>query len=587
MKHLITIFFHILIISISVQAAENFTISRKNRVIQEASTQKGQVSVDSQIGNYTFSTLKGNTYQLDTLTKQGPVIFVFLSTECPVAQRYTMRLRRTHAEFTEKNVTLVGVYANENDSLEDVQTYVQKAEFPFLIVKDTDGSLARHLGATMTPQVHLIDSSNTLRYRGPIDDNRIVTRVKHTYLKEALVAVLDGKKVSVKETPAFGCTIHLPELPNESDITYSEHIAPLIQKNCQTCHQQDRIAPLTFSNYADAKTHATKIAKYTQAKLMPLWRLGQGYGDFKNERRLTASEIEMFTKWVEAGTPKGPIVKAEPNPQPSDTWTHGEPDLVIKTANLNELPQGHDIAISLVIPTNFEEEKYVRGIDFQLDSGFNIRRINAVIGSERKSQKMDSAEDGATKSVDKPVAQDNMNRIDWTWTPGIVPNFLPDGIGHLLPKRGEIILEMQLHNSDNQADKSMLIGVYFTNKTETTKLHKVTMTGYSNQQNVVSSYRLKKDVYILNVYPSLQVYKHDMRIVAITPTGEQIKMLWVMKSDFKWNEVYHYNKPIFLPAGTRLEFEDIETPNPELSNQKNESLICHFYFVLASEYKPE
>ncbi len=587
MKHQITIIFHILILSLSVQAAEDFTISPKNRVIQESSTQKGQVTIDSQINDITFSTIKDNTYKLDTLTKQGPVIFVFLSTECPVAQRYTLRLRRMHAEFAEKNVTFVGVYANENDSLEDVQAYVQKAEFSFPIVKDIDGSLARHLGGTMTPQAHLIDASSTLRYRGPIDDNRIITRVKHNYLKDALVAVFDGKTLLVKETPAFGCTIHLPEVTNENNITYSEHIAPLIQKNCQTCHQADGIAPLTFSNYADAKTHATKILEYTQAKQMPPWRLGDGYGDFKNERRLTDAEIETFKKWVETDTPEGSKVKTEPITQPSDKWRHGEPDLVIKTASLDELPQGHDIAISLVIPTNFEEEKYVRGIDFQLDSGFNIRRINAVIGSKRKSQKMVSPEDRSTKSVEKPITQDNINRIDWTWTPGVVPTFMPDGVGYLLPKKGEIILEMQLHNSDNQREKSMLIGVYFTDKTDTAKLHKVTMTGYSNQQNVVSSYRLKKDVYILNAYPSLQVYNHDMRIVAITPTGEQIKMLWVMKSDIKWSEVYHYNNPIFLPAGTRLEFEDIESLNSELSNQKNESLICHFYFVLASEYQPE
>lgn len=587
MKYKIAIIFHIFIISIAVQAAEDYTIPRKNRVIQESSSQKGQVSVDSQIHDITFSSIKENTYQLKTLTKQGPAVFVFLSTECPVAQRYTMRLRRMHSEFADKNVTLIGVYSNENDSLDDVKTYIQKAEFAFPIVKDTDGSLARHLGATMTPQAYLIDKTSTLRYRGPIDDNRIITRVKHTYLKDALAAVLDGKAVLVKETPAFGCTIHLPELPSNTDITYSEHIASIIQKNCHSCHQQDGISPFTFSNYTDAKIHAAKIAKFIQERHMPLWRLGKGYGDFKNERRLTDAEIEMFKKWVETDTPEGPKVNTEVNPQPADSWTHGEPDLLIRTDNLNELPQGHDLAISLVIPTNFEEERYVKGIDFQLDSGFNIRRINAVIGADRKPKMIDSPEGRSTKSVDKPISQENINRIDWTWTPGVRPTFLPDGVGYLLPKRGEIILEMQLHNSDNHSEKSMLIGVYFTNNTDTAKLHKVTMVGYSNQQNVVSSYRLKKDVYILNAYPALQVYNHDMRIVAITPSGEQIKMLWVIKSNYKWSEVYHYRKPIFLPAGTRLEFEDTETLNHELSSKNNESLICQFYFVLASEYQPE
>ena len=83
---------------------------------------------------------------------QGPIVFVFLATECPVAQRYAMRLKRLHTEFTgETYTTLVAVYANENDTVDDIEAYVAKAAYPFPVVKDTTGRLARALGATDDP----------------------------------------------------------------------------------------------------------------------------------------------------------------------------------------------------------------------------------------------------------------------------------------------------------------------------------------------------------------------------------------------------------------------------------------------------
>ena len=229
MKHKILIFLLTISLPATVMTQTEYTIPKKHRVIQEKTLKSQNVPIGTKFSDVNFVSIQDNTYNLLTLLKQGPVIFVFLSAECPVAQRYAMRLKRMHNEFSEKHVTLIGVYANENDSVEDVQEYLKRAEYTFPIVKDVDGSLVRFLGATMTPQAHLIDKTKVLRYRGPIDDNRYETRVKHNYLKDALVAVLNGKEIQVKETPAFGCTIHLPDLPVEKRVIFHEHFAQIVE----------------------------------------------------------------------------------------------------------------------------------------------------------------------------------------------------------------------------------------------------------------------------------------------------------------------------------------------------------------------
>ena len=114
MKPYITTLLLILMLPLVLHAAPDYTITNKHRVIQEVSLNQNRVPIGTQLSRLNFTTLDGDTHTLDTLTEQGPVVLAFLATECPVAQRYAMRLKRLHTEFTtEKQTIFVGVYANE------------------------------------------------------------------------------------------------------------------------------------------------------------------------------------------------------------------------------------------------------------------------------------------------------------------------------------------------------------------------------------------------------------------------------------------------------------------------------------------
>ena len=238
--------------------------------------------------------------------------------------------------------------------MDDVKNYLIKAEYTFPIVKDTDGNLARHLNATMTPQAHLIDTSGVLRYRGAIDDNRYITRVKHEYLIDALTAVIAGKSVSIEETPAFGCTIHLPEKKKQNPITYTEHIAPLIQNNCQRCHHQYGIAPFKLDEYMDVQSHASNIIESISLGFMPPTRLNHGYGEFTNSHQLTDIEVDMISSWVKAGTPRGELPKTS-HKVPVEEWSLGKPDLLKEIPIVfNELTEGKHASLVIRVKTDFK-----------------------------------------------------------------------------------------------------------------------------------------------------------------------------------------------------------------------------------------
>jgi len=50
--------------------------------------------------------------------------------------------------------------------------------------------------------------------------------------------------------PLLSLVFLLPQM-NFAQETYAEDIAPIIYKNCSTCHRQGEIGPLSLTNYEE------------------------------------------------------------------------------------------------------------------------------------------------------------------------------------------------------------------------------------------------------------------------------------------------------------------------------------------------
>ncbi len=611
MKLYITIVLLILAMPFALQAVPDYTITNKHRVIQEVSLSQNNIPIGTQLPRLNFTTLSGDTYTLESLTRKGPIVAVFLATQCPVAQRYAMRLKRLHIEFTandKQHTTLVGIYANGEDSVDDVKAYTQKAEYTFPIVKDTTGYLAELLGVTMTPQAVVIDTNGTLRYRGPIDDNRYETRIKHNYLHDALFATHAGDPVRIQETPAFGCTIHFPESRLPSEVTYSEHVASILQSNCQTCHRHGEVAPFTLTDYGDAKAWATEIAVYTESRLMPPWKPAPGYGHFKNERRLTDTEIELIARWVDAGAPLGDPNVVPTAPEFHDNWALGEPDWVFEMPVEYEIDaEGEDEYRQFIIPTNFETDMYIQAVDVQPGNRKTVHHVIPYLDVNGEARKLDAQDPKPGYVVGGTGPGFDAVGSLGGWAPGVTPSVLPEGVGYLLPKGADIVMQVHYYRTGHvEYDRSRL-GLYFSKTPNTVKLHigsatnsKFVIPPGEAWYEVLASQKVKEDVYILGTLPHMHLLGRDMRLVATTPEGEAHDLIWIKDWDFNWQDTYHYQTPLFFPAGTSIDLIahfDNSAENPANPNDPpipvgwgekttDEMCIGFFYYVKASQFSP-
>ena len=141
--------------------------------------------------------------------KEDVVVVVFLGNHCPVVQAYEDRLIDFVGDYKGKNVKVVGVAVAdmEQDRLPAIKEYTKKHGSNYLYGYDETQATAKAYGATRTPEFFVLDKTRNIRYMGAMDDNQTESKVKKTYLRDAVDAVLKGGSPEVEETRAVGCGI--------------------------------------------------------------------------------------------------------------------------------------------------------------------------------------------------------------------------------------------------------------------------------------------------------------------------------------------------------------------------------------------
>jgi hypothetical protein len=143
-----------------------------------------------------------------------PTVFLFVSVDCPIANRYAPELRRIHDRFA-RTARFFLVYADPAETREAVRRHGEAYGFDIPALRDPRHELVRLAGARVTPEAAVFvpgADGPRLVYRGRIDDRNVDfgrTRAAPTThdLEDALRAVASGKPGPLHTTPALGCAI--------------------------------------------------------------------------------------------------------------------------------------------------------------------------------------------------------------------------------------------------------------------------------------------------------------------------------------------------------------------------------------------
>jgi peroxiredoxin len=164
----------------------------------------------------------GRTWTLRDFDSYEMVVVVFSCNHCPTAQAYEDRLIQVCREYQAKSVGMVMIspnspkalnlaemgYTDVGDTLEDMKIRARDKNFPFPYLYDGDDQkVSMAYGPVATPHVFILDEKRLLQYAGRVDDKEKPGSGKADDLRNALDALLAGKRPSPATTKVFGCSI--------------------------------------------------------------------------------------------------------------------------------------------------------------------------------------------------------------------------------------------------------------------------------------------------------------------------------------------------------------------------------------------
>ncbi|MGH7127342.1 MAG: redoxin domain-containing protein, partial [Planctomycetaceae bacterium] len=291
--------------------------------------------VGRKVEDFTLDDYRGQSHSLTDYAESRLVVLTFLGTECPLAKLYSPRLAALAKEYESQGVTFLAVNANRQDSLTEIAAHARRHGIEFPVLKDLGNELADRLGAVRTPETFVLDPDRIIRYHGRIDDQYGVGHVRdeptRKDLKLAVDQLLAAEPVEVPRTESVGCYIgRVREVDAESDVTYSNQIARILQRRCVECHREGEIAPFALTKYEEVAGWADTITEVVRNGRMPPWHASPEHGRFANDRRLTDEEQELIFEWVAAGAPQGdPAELPEPRTFVAGWQLPREPDAVV------------------------------------------------------------------------------------------------------------------------------------------------------------------------------------------------------------------------------------------------------------------
>jgi AhpC/TSA family len=154
----------------------------------------------------------GHRLNLLGQSTKAAVLF-FIASDCPITSSYIPEINRIVADYGSRHIAFYAVYADPTVSVPAIRRHARAYGLQIPLIPDPAHYLVHKVGATVTPEVAVLEPGDKLAYLGRIDDwyvdfGKRRAAPTQRYLRQALDAVLSGKPVAVTRVDPIGCAIY-------------------------------------------------------------------------------------------------------------------------------------------------------------------------------------------------------------------------------------------------------------------------------------------------------------------------------------------------------------------------------------------
>ena len=359
--------------------------------------------------------------------------------------------------------------------------------------------------------------------------------------------------------------------------TYSKEIAPILWKNCAGCHRPGEVGPFSLLTYKDAAKRADFLKEITAERRMPPWKPEPGFGTFHDVRRLADGDIAKIAAWADAGAPEGVAADLPAAPTFPEGWQLGTPDVVLEMPEAFTVPaDGRDVQRCFVIPIPIDTDRTVAAVEFRPGNAKVVHHALFYLDSKGAARRKDEAEPGpGYKTFGGPgiIPTGGLGG----WAPGSLARRLPEGTGKYLRKGSDLVLQIHYHPDGKVESDRSTVGIFFTKEPARTIVGGLAVrsrglyipAGDDDYKVHAESQPLPAAVSVIGLFPHMHNLGHEMKVVAETPEGKTVPLIWIKDWDFNWQGQYQYVNPVRLPKGTVVKLDAVY--DNSASNPRNPS----------------
>jgi hypothetical protein len=333
----------------------------------------------------------------------------------------------------------------------------------------------------------------------------------------------------------------------DEPVTFAKHIAPILQRSCQSCHRTGSIAPMSLLTYEEVRPWARSIKQRVESREMPPWFIDRHVGvqQFKADKSLSDAEVTLVSTWVDAGAPMGNPADL-PAPLEFDDmtkWNIGEPDWVIPIPEPFVVEaEAADWWGNLVSESGLTEDRWVKAVETKpTEKSFSV------------------VHHAVTTAVDPDGEAAFLNE----YALGKNGDIYPDGTGRLLKAGSQIRFNMHYHAVGRRITDRTSVGVTFYPKGVVPErpIHALHIgdnedldipAGESNVRHD-GYYHLNDNINLTVFQPHLHNLGTRQCVEAILPDNT-VQSISCANWDFGWHIAYNYEDEVapLLPKGTTL-----------------------------------
>ena len=409
------------------------------------------------------------------------------------------------------------------------------------VLVDESQTVSASVGFERVGDMLIVDPVRMLsRYRGNAGE-----------LGDVLPSILAGKQVATSGDPGTGRPIAWAT-PDALSVSYTRDIAPMLEKNCASCHSEGGIAPWAMTNHAMVKGWSAMIREVVQTRRMPPGQIDTHVGKpILDVAGLTPEEHRKLLTWIDAGSPSDvssetvdPLAELSFDKQ---RFTLGEPDLVY-TVPAQEIPATGVIDYRYVpVPLKLDRDVWVRAMEFIPGDRQVLHHVIAYVSTPS---------DRSMRGIQTGVAR---GESVGGFAPGRQPDQFRDNSGRLIRKGSSLLLQMHYTTTGRATTDETEIGIYLHDAPPQHVMsggvageRRFMVPPHVKEHKLEGVQEIYRDAYLYELNPHMHFRGKYMNYTAVYPDGRSEMVLSVPKYDFNWQFNYVLAEPLFLPAGSKI-----------------------------------